>query len=109
MQDTELIEKVTRIDDRAKSNSKRLDEHDEQIKELQNTYKIMEKMDYRMGNVEKNITGINEKLDKHDKAIIEETSKFDKEKGKKWDKLIDYIFYTVLGAIMLLVLAKVGL
>ena len=96
MEKADII-KLQETEDRSKSNTKRLDEHDEQIKELQNTYKIMEKMDYRMGNVEKNISGINEKLEKQDKAITEETNKTDKAKGMKWDKLIDYLFYAILA------------
>lgn len=96
MEKADII-KLQETEDRSKSNTKRLDEHDKQIKELQNTYKIMEKMDYRMGNVEKNISGINEKLDKHDKAITEESNKTDKAKGMKWDKLIDYVFYAILA------------
>lgn len=96
MEKADII-KLQETEDRSKSNTKRLDEHDKQIKELQNTYKIMEKMDYRMGNVEKNISGINEKLDKHDKAITEESNKTDKAKGMKWDKLIDYLFYAILA------------
>ena len=102
MQDTELIEKVAHLDERAKSNTKRLDDHDSRLDNLEKTYSIMEKMDYRMGQVETAVEKIDKKLD----AKVNES---DKEKGKKWDKLVDYIFYTILGAIMLLVLAKVGL
>ena len=109
MQDTEIIERLVAVEEGRKSNTKRIDEHDEQIKELQNTYKIMEKMDYRMGNVEKNIAGINEKLDKHDKAITEEATKDDKEKGKKWDKLVDYIFYFFIAAALGFMCIKLGL
>lgn len=102
MQDTELIEKVAHLDERAKSNTKRLDDHDTRLDNLEKTYSIMEKMDYRMGQVETAVDKIDKKLD----AKVNEK---DKEKGKKWDKLVDYIFYTILGAIMLLVLSKVGL
>lgn len=102
MQDTELIEKVAHLDERAKSNTKRLDDHDTRLDNLEKTYSIMEKMDYRMGQVETAVEKIDKKLD----AKVNES---DKEKGKKWDKLVDYIFYTILGAIMLLVLSKVGL
>lgn len=55
---------IAHLEERAKSNTKRLNEHDEQIKELQNTYGIMEKMNYRMGNVEKNISEIKEDIQK---------------------------------------------
>lgn len=82
----EYIEKMVETEQRSKSNTKRLDEHDEDIKELQNTYKIMEKMDYRMGNVENNVT-----------EIKEEIQKGKEQKGMKWDKLIDYLFYAILA------------
>jgi tetrahydromethanopterin S-methyltransferase subunit G len=102
MQDTELIEKMAHLEEREKSNTKRLDDHDNRLDNLERTYSIMEKMDYRMGQVETAVEKIDKKLD----AKVSES---DKEKGKKWDKLVDYIFYTILGAIMLLVLSKVGL
>lgn len=98
-------ERLVQVEDRAKSNTKRLDEHDNEIEELKKTYAIMEKMNYRMENVEKSVISINDKLDKHD----EEISKTDKEKGKKWDKLVDYIFYSVVAIILLLVYTKLGL
>lgn len=86
MLDEKYIEKITEADQRSKSNTKRLDEHDEQIKELQNTYTIMEKMDYRMGNVENNVS-----------EIKEDMLKSKEQKGMKWDKLIDYLFYAILA------------
>lgn len=98
MENTELIERLVAVEEARKSNTKRLDEHDEQIKELQNTYKIMEKMDYRMGNVEENVEKINSKLDESKE-----------EKGKKWDKLIDYIFYAILGILLGFIAVKLGL
>lgn len=86
MLDEKYIEKIAEIEQRSKSNTKRLDEHDEQIKELQNTYTIMEKMDYRMGNVENNVS-----------EIKEDIQKSKEQKGMKWDKLIDYLFYAILA------------
>lgn len=109
MEDTDLREKVAHLEEREKSNTHRIDEHDKELDELRKTYSIMEKMDYRMGNVEKSVAGINEKLDKHDKAIIEETNKSDKEKGKKWDKLIDYLFYFFIAGALGFMCLKLGL
>lgn len=85
-----------------------MDEHDKDINELKKTYSIMEKMEYRMGNVENGLENINSKLDRHDKAITEEATKDDKEKGKKWDKLIDYIFYFVVAIILGVIAIKLG-
>lgn len=90
-------ERLVAVEERAKSNTKRLDEHDTDIKELKKTYSIMEKMDFRMENMEKNVDNINKKLDKQEVEIQEESTKMDKAKGLKWDKLIDYIFYAILA------------
>lgn len=89
---------LAHLEERAKSNTKRLDEHDSRLAELEKTYVIMQKMDYRMGNVENNVEKINKKL--------EENSK---EKGQKWDKLIDYVFYFVLCALLTHISTKLGI
>lgn len=77
---------MTEIDQRAKSNTKRIDDVERDVDELKKTYSIMEKMDLRVGNIETSVKTINSKLDS-------QTEK----KGLKWDKLIDYIFYTILA------------
>ena len=102
MQDTELIEKVAHLEEREKSNTKRLNEHDDRLDKLEKTYSIMEKMDYRMGKVESAVEKIDQKLEG-------KVSEDDKEKGKKWDKLIDYIFYSILAVILGLIYVKLGL
>lgn len=80
------IEKIQEIADRSKSNTKRIDEHDKKLDELEKTYSIMEKMNYRMGNVENAVERIDIKLQGSDKN-----------KSMKWDKLIDYLFYALLA------------
>ena len=102
MQDTELIEKVAHLEEREKSNTKRIGEHDDRLDKLEKTYSIMEKMDYRMEKVESAVEKIDQKLDSN-------VSEKDKEKSKKWDKLIDYIFYSVLAVILGLIYMKLGL
>lgn len=102
MQDTELIEKVAHLEEREKLNTKRIGEHDERLDKLEKTYSIMEKMDYRMGKVESAVEKIDQKLDS-------KVSEDDKAKGKKWDKLIDYIFYSILAVILGLIYIKLGL
>ena len=57
----------------------------------------MQKIDFRVENVESNVEKINKKL--------EENSS---EKGKKWDKLIDYVFYFVLCALLTYISTKLG-
>lgn len=102
MENTELIEKVAHLEEREKSNTKRIGEHDTRLDNLEKTYSIMEKMDYRMGKVESAIEKIDIKLD----AKVTEDSK---KKSKKWDKFIDYIFYAILGLLLSYIAAKIGL
>ncbi len=64
MQEKELIERLVQNEQRGKSNTKRLDEHDERLEKLEDTYSIMEKMDYRIGNVESNLTEIKSDIQK---------------------------------------------
>lgn len=98
MENTELIEKVAHLEEREKSNTKRIDEHDNRLDKLEKTYSIMEKMDYRMEKVESAVEKIDSKLDEQQG-----------EKGKKWDKLVDYIFYTILGLLLGYIAIQLGL
>lgn len=77
---------IAHLEERAKSNTKRLDEHESRIDSLEKTYSIMEKMEYRMGNMEGSVDEIKTEL-KNNKE----------QKGMKWDKLIDYLFYAILA------------
>lgn len=84
--DEKHIAQLIETEARSKSNTHRLDEHDKKIEELEKTYSIMEKMDYRMGKVEQSVERIDTKLDNARDR-----------KGMKWDKLIDYLFYAILA------------
>lgn len=98
MIETDMIERLVAVEEGRKSNTKRLDEHDLRIDNLEKTYSIMEKMNYRMENVEMAVEKIDKKLDENQE-----------EKGKKWDKLIDYIFYSVIAVILGFIYMKLGL
>lgn len=76
------------INQRSKSNTKRLDEHDEQIKELSNVYVALTKVDDKVTNVEKDVSEMKEDL----KDIKEKPT-------KNWDKIITTITGTVVGAV----------
>lgn len=85
-------------DERYNHHQERLDEHEKRINGLEKTYSIMEKMDYRMGRVEKAVEKIDLKLDNNKD-----------EKGKKWDKLIDYLFYFILALLLGYIAKQIGL
>ncbi len=98
----ELREKVAHLEEREKSNTKRLDEHEREIAELKETNAILKNMNYRMEQVESAVSKIDKKLDDKIEGDIGS-------KGKKWDKLIDYLFYAILGVLLSYIAYKLGL
>ncbi len=102
MENTEIIEKVAHLEEREKSNTKRIDEHDSRLDKLEKNTAILEKMDYRMSKVESAVEKIDIKLDT-------KVSEDEKSKGKKLDKLVDYIFYAVLGCLLSYIAVQLGL
>lgn len=85
------------IKERFNSIDKTIEIHEKRLSNLEKTYQVMEKMEYRMNLMEKTMASMDEKLDA-------QTS----EKGKKWDKLIDYIFYFVIGTLLTYLCVKMG-
>ena len=69
----ELIE----FKERCKSNTRRLDEHDKQIKELSNVYIALTKVDNKVTNVEKDVSEMKTDL----KEIKDKPS-------KRWEKIV---------------------
>lgn len=102
MENTDLIERLVAVEEARKSNTKRIDEHEEKIEKLEDTYAMLQKMDYRMGKVETAVEKIDNKLSS---KINEESEN----KGKKWDKFIDYVFYFILATILTFIAIKLGL
>ena len=98
MENSEFTERLVKVEQSDKSAHHRLDEHDKDIKELKETNAILKNMDYRIGNMENAVEKINAKLDSNVQ-----------EKGKKWDKLIDYFFYALIAVLLGLLYTKLGL
>lgn len=71
----------------------KLNNHEKRIENLENVTSTLQTMDYRLKSLETDTSSINEKLDL---ALSKEAN----DKSKKWDKLIDYIFYFVLACLL---------
>ena len=52
MKETEMIEKFAHLEEREKSNTKRIDEHDKKIEELSNVYVALTKVDNKVDNLD---------------------------------------------------------
>ena len=71
------------INEKFNQHTKELEEHDKRISDLEKTYIIMQKMDLRVGNIEKSVGVINNKLDKQTKVLGKLMDKFFKEVGNE--------------------------
>lgn len=102
MQEKELIERLVQNEQRSKSNTKRLDEHEEQIKELSNVYIALTKVDDKVSNVENDVSEMKKDLkDIKEKPIKEyENTKHDVKK-----QIISF----VLGIVLMFLAFKLGL
>lgn len=90
------VEELIEFKERCKSNTKRLDEHDEQIKELRNVYVALTKVDDKVTNVEKDVVEM-----KNDLKEIKEKPLKDYEETKKEIKknIISFVSGVILTAI----------
>lgn len=81
------IEKIATIESITKENNKK-------INELEKTYILIEKMDCKIINLESSLNRIEQKV-----------LNIDNKKINKWERFIDYIFYSVIAY----ALVKLGL
>ena len=92
------IEKIISTEDRSKSNTKRLDEHDEQIKELSNVYVALTKTYDKVDKIESDVSEM-----KTDLKEIKDTPK------KKLNMIWGYVVSGVIGIIIGFIAMKLGL
>ena len=79
----------------------KLENHEKRIETLENSTSDFKTVVYRLDILEKSIATMNAKLDLALK-------KDDENKSKKWDKLIEYIFYAILGILLTYIAYKTG-
>ena len=96
--DKDDIKLITEIDQRSKSNTKRLDEHDKKIDELSDVYIAL--------------TKVNDKVDIIDSDMKEVKSDIQEIKdkpAKRYETIITYIITTIIAAILGFLFAKLGM
>ncbi len=86
--ETEIIEKVAHIEERAKSNTKRLDEVEQEVKENRELTVAVKEIATEMKHLREEQSSMNERL-----KIIEEKP------SKNWDKIVTTIIGTIVGAL----------
>lgn len=96
--DLEHEKRLTEVEERAKSNSHRLDEiekRQDNLDELVGTVKVLA---VREENVENDV-----------KEIKSDVKSLTNKPAQKWDNLMDKIFFTIVGAVVGFILFKLGI
>lgn len=89
MDNTEIVERLVKVEQSEKSAHHRLDEHESKINELSNVYVALTKVDDKVTSVEKDVSEM--------KCDIKDI----KDKPRKnWDKVIHTIIVTIVSAIV---------
>ena len=96
--DLEHEERLSKVEERAKSNTKRLDEIEERQNNLDDLVASVRVLATREERVEKDVNEI-----KQDVKSIKEKP------GKRWDAIVDKIVWAVLAAVIAFLLGRVGL
>lgn len=94
----EDIELIKEIEQRGKSNTKRLDEHDKKLEELSDVYIALTKVNDKVDNIDNDVKEI-----KNDMKEIKDKP------SKRMDQIIGYILSAVIGGIIVYVLKNIGL
>ena len=90
--------RLTEVEDRAKSNTKRLDEVEKRQDDLDDLVTTVKVLATREENVESDVKEI--KRDVKDMAG---------KSGKRWDELVDKIVWVIAAALVSFIIAQIGL
>lgn len=96
--DLEHEERLSKVEERAKSNTKRLDEIEERQNNLDELVASVRVLATREERVEKDVTEI-----KADVKSIKEKP------GKRWEAMVDKIAWAVVAAVIAFLLGRIGL
>lgn len=96
--DLEHEKRLTEVEERSKSNAYRLNEVEEQQKDLNELVSSVKVLALREENVEKDV-----------KEIKTDVKSLTNKPAQRWDNLVDKIIITVAAAVIGFILAKLGL
>lgn len=96
--DLQHEERLSKVEERSKSNSHRLDEMEKRQDNLDDLVSTVKVLAVREEAVEADV-----------KEIKSDVKSLTSKPGKRWDSLVDKIFMTVVAAVVGFILAKFGL
>ena len=98
MENDEMVKTLSEVDERSKSNAKRLDCVERKQGELDKLVSTVAVIATKQQTIEADVKEIKTDV----KCLIEKPA-------KRWDGVVDKIIMTVLGAVIIYILAQIGL
>ena len=98
MNTEEMIEKIVEVEQRSKSNTKRIDSLEKNTEALTDLVIVVKEM-----NVKQDYTI--KKVDKIDSRV----SKIEEQPAKRWNRIVEKALTVIVGAILGFVISKLGL
>lgn len=95
--DREDGERLTRVEDRAKSNTHRIEKLEKSTEAINKLATSMEVMATKQNEVAENVGKLTDKV-----------TEIEHRPAKRWDSIINAILTTITGAILLYILARLG-
>lgn len=97
MTELQAEHRLTEVEDRAKSNTHRLDEVERRQNHLEELVGSVKVLAIRQETVESDV-----------KEIKKEVKEINAKPGKRWDSIVDKVLLTAVSAILLYIMAKLG-
>lgn len=98
MNEAEMERRLTTVEDRAKSNTHRLDEMEKRQDDLDQLVSSVAVMAKEMEYIKNDVKEV--------KSAVQELSS---KPGKRWEAIVDKVLWAVLAAVIAFLLARVGL
>lgn len=96
--DKDDIKLITEIDQRSKSNTKRLDEHEDKISKLSEFYVALTKVNDKVDTIDSDV-----------KEIKTDLQEIKDKPTKRYEQVVGYILSALVGGIIAFIFAKIGL
>lgn len=96
--DKDDIKLITEIDQRSKSNTKRLDEHENKINKLSEFYVALTKVNDKVDTIDSDV-----------KEIKTDLQEIKEKPTKRYEQVVGYILSALVGGIIAFIFAKIGL
>lgn len=97
MDEVEIVKVLTEVDDRSKSNTHRLNEHTKRLDNLDSLVRSVEHLATNQANMDIDLKEIKTDV----KALTDKP-------GKRWEQLVATVLSVIVGAVLGVLLAKLG-